>query len=309
MFRFIPLTTLWLVGSGAAWSDEQVRITPDVIYGHKYGMALVMHAYQPPVANGAAIVEIMCGGYFSNWQPPNAKSHLVGRFLQSGYTVFSVFHGSNPKYTIPEIVSDLRIAIRFIRLHAGDYGIDPQRIGVIGSSAGGHLALMLATTGDDGDQNARDEVPRTSSRVAAVVAIAAPSDLRDFDKFSQELLKSGAIIKPFSDILKPAFNYDPKLADSLSPVVQVTPDDAPTLLIHGDADRLVPIEFSQRILKPLQEKHVPCELITLPGVGHAPTGEAMKKLAQSIERAVDWFDKYVVAQKVDASATRDSEKK
>jgi acetyl esterase/lipase len=286
---------LWIVSSGIAQSDEPVRISQDVVYGHKNGMALVMHAYRPSAANGAAVVQINSGGYFSNWEPANPKAHLVSRFLQSGYTVFSVFHGSNPKYTIPDIVSDMRLAVRFIHLHASEYGIEPERIGVIGSSAGGHLALMLATTGDDGDKSARNEVSRVSSRVAAVVAIAAPSDLREFDTFSAELLKNGVVNKAFSDLIKPAFNFDPKLADSLSPVAQVTPDDAPTMLIHGDADRLVPIEFSHRILGPLREKQVPCELVVLPGVGHGPTGEEMKKLAASIDRAVDWFDKYVVA--------------
>lgn len=299
---FLASLLLWVAGSGSVRGDEPPQITPDVIYGHKNGMALVMHVYRPAAANGAAVIQIVSGGYFSNWEPANAKSQLVARFLKSGYTVFSVFHGSNPKYTIPEIVEDMRLATRFIRLHAADYGIDAQRIGVIGSSAGGHLALMLATTGEDGDSGARNEVSRMSSRVAAVVAIAAPSDLRDFDKFGEELLKSGVVNKGFSDLIKPAFNFDPKLADLLSPVAQVTPDDAPTMLIHGDADRLVPIEFSRRILTPLQEKRVPCELVVLPGVGHAPSGEQMKKLVESIERAVDWFDKHLAAPKTAAGA-------
>src|SRR6185436_17265051 len=102
---------------------------------------------------------------------------------------------------------------------------------------------------------------RVSSRVAAVVAIAAPSDLRDFDKVGQQLLADGVVNQAFRDLIKPAFNYDPKLEASLSPVVQVTPDDAPTMLIHGDADKLVPIENSRRILAPLQEKGVPSELV------------------------------------------------
>jgi CubicO group peptidase (beta-lactamase class C family)/acetyl esterase/lipase len=298
MFRMPPLilaSLWWVVSLGPARGDEQTQIMPDVIYGHKNGMALVMHVYRPAAANGAGVVQIVSGGYFSNWEPANPKSHLVSRFLQSGYTVFSVFHGSNPKYTIPEIVEDMRLAVRFIRVHADDYGIDAKRIGAIGSSAGGHLALMLATTGDDGDKSADNAMARTSSRVAAVVAIAAPSDLRDFDKFTQELLKNGVINKAFSDLIKPAFNFDPKLADSMSPVLHVTPDDAATMLIHGDADQLVPIEFSQRILAPLREKGVPNELVVLPGVGHGPTGDQMRRLVESIDGAVDWFDKYLAA--------------
>jgi dipeptidyl aminopeptidase/acylaminoacyl peptidase len=138
--------------------------------------------------------------------------------------------------------------------------------------------------------------------VAAVVAIAAPSDLRDFDKVHQQLLTSGVVNKAFGDLIKPAFNFDPKLADSVSPVLHVTPDDAPTMLIHGDADQLVPIDNSRRILAPLQEQRVPSELVVLPGVGHAPSGAQMTKLVESIERAVDWFDKYLQATKTAARA-------
>lgn len=294
---FMLASLLLVVGAVGVQAEEPPQISPDVIYGHKNGMALVMHVYRPAEANGAAVLQIVSGGYFSNWEPANAKAHLVDRFLKSGYTVFSVFHGSNPKYTIPEIVSDMRLAVRFIRLHAADYGIDPDRIGAIGSSAGGHLALMLATTGDDGNSKASKEVSRMSSRVAAVVAIAAPSDLRDFAKNEEKLLSSGVINKGFADLLRPAFKFDPKLEESLSPIAQVTPDDAATMLIHGDADTLVPIENSRRILVPLQDQKVPSELVELPGVGHNPSGEQMKKLAASIEQAVAWFDKYVKERK------------
>ena len=116
----ILVALLWAVGAGTGRAEEQPRITPDVIYGHKDGMALVMHVYKPANANGAAVVQINSGGYFSIWEPANARSPLVGRFLKSGFTVFSVFHGSNPKYNVPEIVVDLRRAVRFVRLHAAD---------------------------------------------------------------------------------------------------------------------------------------------------------------------------------------------
>src|SRR5262249_25900889 len=111
---FMLASLMWIVAAGSVRGDEPPQIIPDVIYGHKNGMALVMHVYRPAKANGAAIVQIVSGGYFSNWEPANANSHLVARFLKSGYTVFSVFHGSNPKFTVPEIVEDMRLAIRFI---------------------------------------------------------------------------------------------------------------------------------------------------------------------------------------------------
>lgn len=299
MFRNISLAfagLLWIVSAGVSRGDE-TKVTPDVVYGHKDGMALVMHVYRPANANGAAVVQINSSGYFSFWEPTNPKAPLVGLFLDRGFTVFSVFHGSNPKYTVPEIVGDMRRAIRFIRLHAEDYGIDPKRLGVIGTSAGGHLALMLATTGDDGNAEARDELSRTSSRVAAAVAIAAPSDLRDMDQKREQLLQKGTIDKLFAEKLKPAFAFDPALVESLSPRLQVTGDDAATLLIHGDTDTLVPIENSQNLLAELNEKSVPTELIVMEGIGHhaARNPAEAAQWDKAFKGSVAWFDKYLAA--------------
>ena len=92
----------------------------------------------------------------------------IDELLKRGYTVFAVVHGSQPRFTIPEIVKDMNRAVRFIRFHAKDYHIDPDRIGITGGSAGGHLSLMQGTAGDTGDKNAKDPVDQTSSRVQAV---------------------------------------------------------------------------------------------------------------------------------------------
>ena len=91
-------------------------------------------------------------------------------------------HGSQPKFTIPEVLSDMNRSIRFIRHHAADYGIDPDRIGITGGSAGGHLSLMQGTAGDKGDPKAADPVDRESSRVQAVACFFPPTDFLDYGK-------------------------------------------------------------------------------------------------------------------------------
>ncbi len=276
-------------------ADESPRITADVIYGHKHGMALVFHLYQPPVANKAAVIQIVSGGYFSGWHTADAGLVSARPFLSRGYTVFSVFHGSNPKYNVVEIVEDIRRAVRYIRLHAAEYGIDPQRIGVMGGSAGGHLALLLATTGDDGQPDASDFVLRESSRVQAAVALAPPVDLRDPEKLLQQALERGGIDQGGVDRLRPALSYDPALGASVSPVLHVTHDDAPTFLIHGDADKLVPLENSQRMYSALRQANVHAELVVLAGVGHGSADpKVASKVTEAVGKAVDWFDKHLV---------------
>ncbi len=194
--------------------------------------------------------------------------------------MFAVRHGSAPRYKVPEAVDDVRRAVRFIRLHGEDYGVDPERLGVFGMSAGGHLSMMLATTGDEGDPGAKDAVLRGSSRVAATVAYFGPSDLQPW------------VTGPDSGMRDrfTALQFEGELADDCSPLLQVTDDDAPTLLIHGEIDQLVPIDHSQTMLKAMQEAGVPCELMTIEGAGHGFRGDDGRRATKA---RLEWFEKHL----------------
>ena len=109
--------------------------------------------------------------------------------LDRGYTVFAVVHGSQPRFTVPEIIQDMNRAVRFIRYHAKDYGIDKARIGISGAHRrAGHLSLMLGTAGSLGDPNAKDPVDRESSRVQAVACFFPPADLLNYGQAGKEML-------------------------------------------------------------------------------------------------------------------------
>ena len=150
-----------------------------MIYGRKYGTALTMDVFTPKQgANGAAVIFAVSGGWFSAHEAISLT--FCREFLKRGYTVFAVVHGSQPKYTIPEIIEDMNRAVRFIRYHAADYGIDPNRIGITGGSAGGHLSLMKGAAGTDGDPKAKDPVDRVSSRVQAVACFFPPTDFLNY---------------------------------------------------------------------------------------------------------------------------------
>lgn len=267
-FRLILASFLTIIPAAAA--QAEVKITPDVVYGHKYGLALTYDVFRPTEkANGAGILFIVSGGWYSNWSPPEAIKPFFQDLLDRGFTIFAVRHGSSPKFGIEEAVGDVRRAVRHIRSQAADYQVDPERLGVFGLSAGGHLSLMLGTTADAGNTDDKDPVLRVSDKVAAVCAWVAPTDLRIMVSSDPKRLPA---YKNF-----PALTMEQDAATKMSPLVAVSSDDAPTLLIAGDKDDLVPIEHSHRIKKEFDAQKVPAELLVIEGAGHGFKGEEMKR--------------------------------
>lgn len=260
-------------------SAQDMKITPDVVYGHKFGLANTFDVFTPPNnANGAAVLFMVSGGWYSKWIPPEKAQHLFHPLTEKGFTVFAVRHGSSPKFSIAEAVADVRRSVRFIRTQAEQFQIDPNRIGVYGMSAGGHLALMLGTTADEGDPNSDDAVQAASSRVQAVVAYVAPTDLRVAAQDAPNRL-------PAYDQF-PALMIDQQTAAIDSPLLHVTDDDAPALLLAGAKDKLVPIFHSQLIHQAFQEKGVPSKLVEFENAGHGFTG---KDAQMANEAMVNWF--------------------
>ncbi|WP_182867513.1 alpha/beta hydrolase [Rhodopirellula sp. JC639] len=257
----------------------EVTITPDVVYGHKSGMALTMDVFTPTEnANGAGVLFMVSGGWYSSWRPPEQQQQRFKPLTDKGFTVFAVRHGSSPKFSIPEAIADVRRSVRFVRAHADRFQIDADRLGVYGYSAGGHLSLMLGTASEEGDPTAKDPLDRVSDRVAAVVAFVAPTDLRIMVKDAPDRLQA---YNRF-----PALDLDLENAASASPLVHVTPDDPPTLLIAGDQDDLVPIQHSRNIQAAFEKADVTSRLIEVAGAGHGFQGEDARR---STESMVDWF--------------------
>jgi acetyl esterase/lipase len=272
----------------------------DVIYGRKYGTALTLDVFRPTgKANGAAVVLVVSGGWFSAHESVNPG--YAAAFTARGYTVFAVVHGSQPKYAIPEILKDLHRAVRFIRHHARDYGIDPDRLGITGASAGGHLSLMQGTAGREGDPKAKDPVERASSQVQAVACFFPPTDFLNWGE------KGKLVIGGMPDRIKPAFAFhdrDPKTGGfvpvtdeakikdtlrALSPITHVSAGDAPALIVHGDKDTLVPLQQAEVMVARLKEVGVPAELVVKRGEGHG-----WKGIDKDLKTFVDWFDRHLL---------------
>src|SRR5947208_1877493 len=148
----------------SADSSDWTR-TQDIIYGRKSGLALTMDCFTPKKANGIGVIFVVSGGWFSG--PQAIRPTLVEPLLKHHYTVFAVVHGSQPKFTVPEIIEDMHRAVRFLRYNAGRLKIDPDHLGIYGVSADGHLSLVMGTMGTDGNPLAVDPIDRVSSRVQA----------------------------------------------------------------------------------------------------------------------------------------------
>ena len=264
-------------------SPQNVEIIPDVVYGHKDGLALTFDVLKPKAnANGAAVVFLVSGGWVSSYSPPQIAVVRFKDLLDKGFTVIMLRHGSSPKYLIPEIVADVRRAIRFIRYNAKNWGVDPDRLGVFGGSAGGHLALVLSTASDTGDPDAKEDFLKEGNRVASVVAYFPPVDLRPLARGVQPPPPPGG--RPFRF---PALNFEKEKAPDYSPIVHVTPDDPPALLIHGDKDELVPVSNSKIIHEAFQKNKVKTQLIVIKDAGHGFRGDDAKNASAAM---VSWFE-------------------
>lgn len=273
---------LCLVIDSAA-SAEDVQITPDVVYGHKYGLALTFDVFRPTEnANGAGVLFMVSGGWYSKWSPPEGSMGLFKPLTDKGFTVFAVRHGSSPKFSIPEAVEDVRRSVRFIRFNAERFEVDPDRLGVFGMSAGGHLSLMLGTAADDGDPKSKDPVLQTSDRVSAVVALVPPTDLRIAVWEAPESLPA---YKGF-----PALDLPLDEAAEHSPLMHVSSDDPPIMVISGGADELVPIKHAELIRDALEEQSVAHEIVIYEEEGHGFKPEAFK---QAMGKLVGWFEQHL----------------
>ena len=280
----------------------------DVVYGRKYGSALTMDVFRPTKnANGRGLIFVVSGGWFSSHEGINGG--FVKALTDRGYTVFAVVHGSQPRYAIPEVFQDMLRSVRFIRTHAKDYNIDPDKLGVYGGSAGGHLSLMIGTAGEPANPGAKDPVDRASSRVAAVACFFPPTDFLNYGHDGVDALGRGVLSgfkAPFDfqeldrtrNVFVPVVDEAERqrIGRSISPANHVSPDDPPTLIMHGDADQLVPIQQSERIVAKLRAAKVPVSLVVKHGAVHGWGG-----MDKDLEAFADWFDQYLKPVKATAS--------
>lgn len=279
-----------LLAAGLWWYlNPSITRNNAIAYGQRGGQTLALDVMRPGQSNGAAVLLLVSGGWKSK-DPGTFGVWMAAPLLRRGYTVIPVYHISQPKATIMEIVDDMHRAVRFVRHHAADYGIDPQRIGVTGGSAGGHLSLMLATRGGPGPADAVDPVDRESSAVQAAALFFPVTDLLNLGT-STENPGDGGPPKSFVKGFGPDATNMEKwkvIGRETSPIYFVSPALPPVLIHHGDADTLTPLEQTEWFQAAAANVGRPVEVRVRRGAKHG-----WLTMPWDIRQFGEWFDRHL----------------
>lgn len=275
---------------GLAWwyFHPPVTLEKGIVYGRRHGHDLIISVARPRKTNGLAVALIVSGGWKS---ATNAfQPWMTASLLRRGYAVFAISHVSQPEATVMEINEDMHRGIRFIRHNARRFGIDPKHIGVTGGSAGGHLSLMLATTGGPGPATASDPIDREDSSVQTVAIFYPVTDLLNLGNSTENLHDGGppkSFVKAFGPNSTNLAVWKP-IGRDLSPIYHIPTNLPPTLIYHGDADILVPLDQSERFQARARELHQTVELVVHHGGKHG-----WLTMLWDVRAFADWFDRYL----------------
>lgn len=259
--RTVSLALLTITTYAVGFAQTGVQAERDVQYGEANGQKLLLDVYRSTTEEVRPAIVVIHGG---GWSAGNKSqmAPVAERFARSGFVAFSVGYRlvkpDRDKY--PAQLDDVQLAVRWIRKNASEYKVDPERIGAIGFSAGGHLAALLGT------RDTRDKAiyPEFSSKVQAVVDVFGPAD---FDP-SQKDIVGPVAMAILTNLIGKSPDAAPELYRDASPVHHVSKDSAPFLIFHGIDDNLVPVDQSRRLEKALKAKGVEVTLVEFEGEGH-----------------------------------------
>jgi acetyl esterase/lipase len=278
---------LALLLASPVWAQEpalpdNVELIRDVEYGKGGDRAVRMHILRPKTPTGEpmpVLVWIHGGGWRGGSY--NQGIRLLPPFAAKGYFCVSVEYRLSGEAKFPAQIHDCKCAIRYLRAHAKKYNIDPNRIGVWGASAGGHLVALLGTSGDVKELEGSGGWPDQSSRVQAVCDWFGPTE------FFKLVADSEGATSPVEGLLDGKVADRAELAKLAAPLTHVSKDDAPILMMHGDMDRLVPLSQSEVLHEALKKAGVDSTLHVVKGAGHGFGGPEISKLVN------DFFDRHL----------------
>lgn len=276
MFRcvFLLLFTIVQLSSPAALPGPTLR---DVAYADD-APAQRLDLYRPEGTEPRPLMLFIHGGGWRAGSKARIPRFLAVAVEEGWLAVVSVEYRFTDVATHPAQVQDCVRAIQFIRHHAKEWNIDASRLGVTGGSAGGHLSLWVALHDDAANPNAEDPVERESSRVSCVVSFAGPTDwsLLAVIEHKHPAYRQLLGYAPGT----PAAEMEQGRQTSVSPITYASADDPPALLVHGDADNVVPIEHAQRLEASLRDLGADAELFVVKGGKHNVAGAGHPEAAE-----------------------------
>jgi acetyl esterase/lipase len=280
-----------VAGARPIGAAAKVVVEKDIEFSNPDGQHLQLDMARPEGEGPFAAVVCIHGGGFRAGKR-DAYDGLIKKLAEHGYVAVTVTYRLAPKYQFPAAVYDVKAAVRWLRANAAKYHVDPERIGAMGGSAGGHLAQFLGVTagrkqfegnvdsrlrGNGGSGNVDSRLRGSdgsgpgnlelSSRVECVVNFYGPSD---FTKSYGKSVDAAEVLPLF---LGGNLQQARRRHIEASPLYWVTPDAAPTLCIHGTNDNYVAIEQAEWIVERLNAAGVEAELLRLEGAGHGFKGK------------------------------------
>jgi acetyl esterase/lipase len=277
---------------------ELVTVERDVPYAATDNPRQRLDLYLPKSRQGEAlpvIVFLHGGGWLEG--DKSSEVHRLVPWLRTGrYAGVSAGYRLSGEASWPAQIHDCKAAIRWVRANAGKYGLAADRIGVWGTSAGGHLAVMLGVSGDvpalEGELGPHRGV---SSRVAGVVNFFGPTELLAMIGQPSDIDRARADA-PEARLVGGGLRENAEKAKAASPVAYASPDDAPVLTVHGTLDRTVPYDQGVRLDAALREAGVASYLVTIQGGGHGDFGTAAN------DRVDAFFARYLLGENVEVKA-------
>ena len=268
-----------------ALPSSQVETKTAITFSRAGGETLNLDIARPKVSQAPrpAVVCIFGGGWISGSR--TGMRPWIEYLAAHGYVAVAPTYRLAPKYPFPAAVADVRNCVRWLRLHAKEYNIDPNYIGAMGLGAGGHLSLMLGLASDD-DHFGPDDVSTAgeSARVQAVVNYFGPGNLLAKDWSNLAVRR---FLIPF---LGGESSPREAVARQASPLTYLTKDDPPILTFQGNADMTVPPSQAYDLHGRLSQAGVSNELQILPGLGH---GWIEPYLSRTRQEMVRFFDRHL----------------
>jgi len=257
--------------------SSTVRVVRDIVYAEYGARALKLDLYLPSgEARGISGVVVVRGG---GWRQGDKEAFgfIAGQLAKEGFAAASIEYRTSSEAKFPAAVHDVKAAVRWMRANAHTHGINPDAIGAIGGSAGGHLVALLGTSGDVKDLEGSGGNAKTSSRVQAVVAMACVCTMAVGD---------GGAIAEFIGTPLSAHADAVKLA---SPVTHVSRTSPPLLLLHSKTDPVVPYAMSVEIHRLYRGVSVPVSLETIDAPDTHAFWNQTKYFPETMRMAVDFF--------------------